>query len=247
MKILIASLSIGGLMSLSAQAAIVQVTGITGHNGGNWPSTLGHLSDMVNATNIGWTTGDHNPGIDTSADPTDPSTWINNSGTWQSEWLASSRLDTVTSINNKMGWVAIDFGSVTSDLDNMYVWNARYTGANEETRSFNVYYSNGVGIDALPGMPNSQSTTGDYDFSSGDWTQLGSTVNIGAPGGSYTPDSTIALGNISARYIGIEILTAEGSAGRVGLGQVEFTTIPEPSTALLSGIGAFLLLHRRKR
>lgn len=234
------------LATVSHAATIVNVTGITGHDGGNWPSSLGHLTDMVNATNIGWATGDHNPGIDTSADANDPSTWINNSGTWQSEWLANSRLDTGTSLNNKMGWVVMNFGSAVANLENMYVWNGRYSGANEETRSFNVYYSSGVGIDGLPAMPNSKSSTGDYDFSSGDWTQLGSTVSIGGPGSPYTPDQTIALGSITAQYIGIEILTAEGAASRVGLGQIEFTAVPESSAALLGGLGALMLLRRRR-
>lgn len=38
-------------------AAVVPVTGITGHDGGNYQTTLGHLTDMVNALNPGWATG----------------------------------------------------------------------------------------------------------------------------------------------------------------------------------------------
>ena len=209
--------------TLVTNAGVVAVTGITGHDGGNFSPTLGHLTDMVNATNIGWATADHNPGINTSAAPNNPALWVNNSGTWQSEWLANSRLNPTTSANSKIGWVVIDFGSVKPDLENMYLWNCRYNNPNEDTRNFNIYYSSGVGINALPARPNSTAKTADYDFSSGDWTQLGTASTLASPSAPFGPNAIIALQGVSARYIGIEILTAEGSANRVGLAQVEFT------------------------
>jgi hypothetical protein len=245
----LAALAVAALFAVSANAAVITVQAITGNNGGNWGPTLGHLTDMVNANgsyDLG--SGDHNPGLDTSADINDPSTWINNSGTWQSEWLADQRLDATTSINNKIAWVVVDFGSVVADLENMYMWNGRYnTGTDEDTRDFNIYYSSGVGIDTLPAMPNSKSNAGDYDFASGDWTQLGSTRTLPSPSSPYGPDGTIALGGISARYIGIEILTAGNGTipDRVGLAQVEFTAIPEPASLALLGLGGLMMLRRR--
>ena len=180
---------------------------------------------MVNATNIGWATSDHNPGINTTAGPNNPALWVNNSTNWQSEWLANSRLNSTTSANNKIGWVVMDFGSVKPDLENIYLWNCRHNNPGEDTRIFNIYYSSGVGINALPARPNSTANAGDYDFSSGDWTRLGSTsFTLPSPASTFGPNATIDLQRISARYIGIEILTAENStATRVGLAQVEFT------------------------
>lgn len=218
----------GFTLVADTSAGVVPVTGITGHDGGNWPSTLGHLTDMVNATNIGWATADHNPGINTTAAPNNPALWVNSSTTWQSEWLANSRLNPATSANSKIGWVVVDFGSVKADLENMYLWNCRNNASNkEDTRNYNVYYSSGVGINALPARPNSQTNVGDYNFSSGDWTQLGTTSTLASPSSPFGPNAIIDLQRISARYIGIEILTAENGTGattdRVGLAQVEFT------------------------
>jgi hypothetical protein len=218
----------GCTLVADTNAGVVPVTGITGHDGGNFSPTLGHLTDMVNATNIGWATTDHNPGITTSAAPNNPALWVNNSGTWQSEWLANSRLNPTTSSNSKIGWVVVDFGSVKPDLENMYLWNGRYNVPNkEDTRNFNIYYSSGVGINALPARPNSTVKTADYNFSSGDWTQLGTTSTLASPSSPFGPNAIIDLQRISARYIGIEILTAENGTGlttdRVGLAQVEFT------------------------
>lgn len=247
-------LSFGLTLIPFAGGAIVNVTGVSGHNGGNWPSTLGHLTDMVNATNVGWATSDHNPGIDTSADPTDPSTWINNSGTWQSEWLGDGRLDSTTSANNKIGWVTLDLGSVTSDLENLYIWSGRYNSTGEDVRDFNVYYSSGVGINAIPATPNSKSWAGgsqanaDYDFSVGDWTQIGSTATLPSPSSPYGPDDIIDLGGVSARYIGIEILTAENGTipDRVGFAQIEITQVPEPGSLVLLGLGCLATFRRRR-
>jgi hypothetical protein len=216
--------SLIGLSGL-AHAAVVPVTAITGHNGGNFLTTLGHLTDMVNATNPGWATSDHNPGINTSAAPNNPALWVNNSANWQSEWLANARLNSTTSANNKIGWVVMDFGSVKADLENIYLWNCRHNSPGEDTRNFNIYYSSGVGINTLPARPNSTVNAGDYNFSTGDWTRLGSTFfTLPSPASPFGPNATIDLQRISARYIGIEILTAENTtATRVGLAQVEFT------------------------
>lgn len=236
----------------AATISVVNPVGVTGHDGGNWPSSLGHLTDMLNATDVGFATSDHNPGIDTSADPNDPTQWVNSSTDWKTEWLANSRLDSTTSLNSKIGWAVIDFGSVATQLDSMYLWSNRNAGAGELTDEYNVYYSSGVGIDALPAMPNSKTNVGDYDFSSGDWTQLGSTNTLPTPSSPYTPDATLALGGISAQYIGIEILTAQDGVGttsdRVGLAQVEFTqVIPEPASLVLMGIGTLMIAGRRRK
>lgn len=225
------SILFASLVGLSgfAQSGVVPVTGITGHDGGNWAPTLGHLTDMVNATNPGWATADHSPGINTAAAPNNPALWVNSSANWYSEWLANSRLNSATSANNKIGWVVMDLGSVKPDLENIYLWNCRHNvTSKEDTRNFNIYYSSGVGINALPSRPNSRTNAGDYNFSSGDWTRLGSSFfTLASPASPFGPNATIDLQRISARYIGIEILTAENGTGattdRVGIAHVEFT------------------------
>jgi len=237
------------LTGASANAAVITVTGVTGHDGGNWPSTLGHLTDMLNGLYPGSMNADHSPGMDTSADPTDPSTWLYSPGGWGDEWKANSRLDPLTSSNAKIGWAVLDLGSSTAGLDNMYLWNVRSQDNTENVDTFNVYYADGVGIDTLPPMPNSKSTTGDYDFSSGDWTLLNSggalTLPINTSNGN-TPQLAVDLLGISAQYIGLEILTAGNGtgSGRVGLAQVEIT--PEPATLALLGLGGLAMLKRRR-
>jgi hypothetical protein len=246
-------------MSAAADATVVTVTGVTGHNGGNWSGTLGHLTDMVNGNGSNdFGSADHFPGMDTSADINDPSQWVHSSSNWQSEWLGSTILDSTNSLNNKIGWAVFDFGSLVAGLENIYIWSNRSIGgAGERTNAYNIYYSSGTGIDALPSMANAGQVSdtqtanpgyavqGDYDFSSGDWTQLGS-YNLQQPSSPWGPDATESLGGVSAQYIGIEIISGHGTDDRIGLGQVEFTAIPEPSTALLGAFGFLPLLRRRR-
>ena len=242
--VLLAALAILGLSAGPANAAVVTVVGVTGHDGGNWPATLGHLSDMVNGLDPTIIpTADTNPGMDTSADPADPSTWTYAGNSWPQEWKANSRLDaTDPNISNaKIGWAALDLGSSTASLDKMYLWNVRSQYNTENVDTFNVYYSSGVGIDTLPAMPNSKSTTGDYDFSSGDWTLLNVGGALTLPqntSNNNTPQLAVDLGGISAQYIGLEILTAGNGTdpGRVGLAQVEITR-SVTSMAWLGGVG----------
>ena len=243
------AVTLGGLSFAAKAATVVPVTGVTGHDGGNWPATLGHLSDMVNAQNPGWATGDHITGMDTSADPSAPSAWTYSGSDWKQEWKANSRLDSTTSTNSKIGWAAVDFGSPVADLENMHLWNVRHQSNTENVETYNIYYSSSPTA-GLPPMPNSKSTTGDYDFSSGGWTLLNTAgaLSLGInTANNNTPQAVVALDGIEARYIGIEILTAgDETASRVGLAQVEFTAVPEPSVALLGGLGLLGLLRRRR-
>lgn len=241
-------------LALSAHATgIVTVTGVTGHNGGNWQPTSGHLSDALNgnlSNDLG--TGDHDPGMRTATAPENPATWTYSGFEWEQEWKASSSLDSTTTLNNKIGWMVVDFGSVTKGLLNMYLWNARSQNDTENIDSYNIYYSSGVGIDTLPAMPESKTTTGDYDFSSGDWQKLNSSALKLAPNPSdnQRPQAYIELGKISAQFIGIEVLTrgsGDTSAGRLGLSQVEFTCVPKPTITALLDIGGITLTLRDRK
>lgn len=101
--------------------------------------------------------------------------------------------------------------------------------------SFNVYHADSPTV--------SLSNGGDYDFSSGGWTQLGSFVTV--PGAGDVVE--VAATGVSARYIGVEIITDsnEGDA-RTVMEEFAVTAIPEPFTALLGGIGLLALLYRRR-
>lgn len=253
----VAGLALAG----AANAAVVPVQAISGHNGGNYQSYYGHLSDMVNGLdpsiiNTGAGADNTKPGMDTTPDPSDPATWLNTTpNSWQNEWLANGRLDSTTSANNKIGWVIVDFGSVISDLENIYMWACQMNSPGEDARDFNLYYSSGGGIDAIPAMvaskqwANGSQANADYDFSSGDWTQIGSTNTLASPTGDGVT-AIHSLGGVSAQYIAIEILTAENTDpnDRVGIAQIEFTSnvVPEPGSLALLGLGGLLIARRRR-
>lgn len=250
MKILPLALLAVASFAISAKAAtIVNVTGITAHDGGNWNPYAGHLTDMVNANNTSLisTSDTITTGMNMTADPTDPSQWTW-SGSYQTTWHANSILDSGTSQNGKIGWVIMDFGSVVSSLDTMYMWassSSNTGGGTEQVRNFNIYYSSGVGINTLPAMPLSKGTTGDYNFSVGDWTQIGSTQDLGTATGG--PNVSQSLGGVSAQYVAIEIMTIGGVDNRMAIAQIEFTAVPEPSAAILGALGLLALVIRRRR
>ena len=224
--------------AITSSAAVISPAAVSGHNGGNWDSgadQLGHLSDVVAALNpILGTTVAGNTGMNTSVDPNDPSTWLYGGGSWHQEWKADDPLNHALTANSKIAWITLDLGGVEAGLETLFLWNVRHQSNTENVNTYNVYYSSGVGIDALPAAPKSKQWAGgsaaaaDYDFSSGDWTKLNGSVLTLAQNtlNNNGPQAALALGGISAKYIGIEILTAgagDQSPGRIGLAQIEVT------------------------
>ena len=241
---------VASAMTASA-ATVVPVTGITGHDGGNWPDWAGHLTDFVNGSDPSildpLVSDTPAPGM-TVVDPADPATWTW-SGGYANTWHANSFVPSGAE-NGKLGWVVVDFGEVVSGLENAYFWGTGQGGVGEFVDGFNIYTSSGVGIDALPAMPKSKGTTGDYHFSSGDWSFVASgNMNTTANNQAGPLDTTVALGGVSARYVGIEIMSMHGTPDatpRMAIAQVEFTAVPEPSAALLGAFGMLALLRRRR-
>jgi len=235
---------VGLAIAGASNAAIVTPTAVTGSSGGQgfgYPD--GNLPRIMDLS-----------GIDTSADVNDPSQWVANSNAWQLEWQSHTLL--AGAANSKIGWVALDLGSVLSQLDQLYIWNERENNT-RNTKLYNVYYASTPTV-GLPGEPGQQALSadvgasggaGDYDFASGGWTQIGSTADMSDrfdAGEGTIANDVVALGGISARYIAIEMLSNDGDANRVGLAEVVITQIPEPSSLALLGLGGLLIARRRR-
>lgn len=220
----------------SANAAVVGITGVTGHHTGQrFGYPVGNLPNMIDGSGM------------LIPDSNDPSTWTASGSAWQNEWQSNSLLSGAT--NSKIGWVVIDLGSATADLDNLYIWNER-ENLGRTTDSYNLYYASAPTIPPAPNPGTQNTLIGDYDFASGGWTQLGSTASMSSRfdvGEANIANDVIGLGRITAQFIGIEILSNRGDANRVGIAEIAVTTVPEPSSTALLGLGALALLLRRHK
>ncbi|MCH7226808.1 PEP-CTERM sorting domain-containing protein [Haloferula sp. A504] len=159
-----------------------------------------------------------------------------NYGDTGTEWFTNStvaRADT---------WIAFDLGAGYV-LDSIQVWNAnRYIdwGINQ----LDVY----VSTIALPGDPEGAGAA--------NWTQIGTNVNFAQTptqraadtGFDFETQTGINLPTTAVRHIRFEVDSAfDGNAtGYVGLNEVQFTAVPEPSAVLLGGLGLLGLLRRRR-
>ena len=220
----------------SASAAVVPVTGITGNHGGDEYGT--GMGALINGS-----------GMDTTADPSDPSKWVVAYNNYPDEWMANPL---VGALNSKIAWASFDLGTSTA-LADLYLWNVRYSSGGDGTATYNLYYADSPTV-ALPAQPNKGSWSntgltpqGDYDFvNGGGWTLFNTTGVLTVP---KKGDSVVDLSGVTARYVALEILTNQGSTyngGRVGLLEVAVTT-PEPATMALLGLGGLALLRRRRR
>lgn len=171
----------------------------------------------------------------TKGDPDDPNTWevTAGNGAFADESFANPL---VGATNNKLGWYAFDLGS-EQDLSEVYVAMGRYLfgGSTLTLGSFNVYLA------VTPTV--SLANNADYNFASGGWTQIGGTTTFVSAGS----DAVIDVSGNSARYVGIEIMSDfSTSDARTGMNEFAVTAIPEPSAALLGGLGLLALLRRRR-
>jgi len=218
-----------------ASAIIVPITAITGSHGGDYYGN-GMIS-LIDGSGM------------TRPDVSDPSTW-SCSETSYNQTLMSDFL--VAALNSKLAWVALDLGA-TTNVKELYLWNIRYQNGPAGTQTYNLYYANSptVSLPAQPGKATYSTTgltpQGDYDFSSGGWTQFNTSgvLTLGK-----TADDVVDIRGIpSARYLALEILTNYGDnyqGGRVGFNELA-VAIPEPATMALLGLGGLGVLLRRKR
>lgn len=223
------------MLVVSAHAAtVIPITEVYAHN--EFSNFTQGEDDMINGSGMngnpetglaGWPTG---AGL--------PSTWTTTSNAYTSEWQSGFLLSGAS--NSKIGWAAFDLGSLTTGLDELYIWHIR-ENSGRVAATYNVYVASTPTV-ALTHGPDNTSAATDYDFASGGWTK----INGSALTGTYQGSTVVDLGEVSGRYVAIEILTNTGDANRVGFAEVGITYIPEPRAALLGGIGLLMLLHRRR-
>ena len=237
------SLSLAAVLALSATSAdavVVTVTDVFGHNEQD-NFGQGFITDMIIGSGMNGYGNDGNPGW--PAGEGDPSTWSATSNAWQAEWQSRDLLDAGESpTNGKIGWTIFDLGGSTVNLENLYIWNQR-ENAGRFTASFNVYVADVPTVAPVHGPTNSTSI--DYDFSSGGWTLIN---GGGALTGTYRGEQVVSLNGETAQYVAIEILANGGDSARVGLAEVAITAnaIPEPSAFALLAAGGLALFRRRR-
>ena len=228
------------LITSSASADLVSVVSVTGHN--DRDNFGGNQQDLISGS-----------GMD-QPDANDPSTWTAVSNNFGNEWQSGALVAGGT--NGKIGWATFDLGSSTAGLDELFLWNIREdTAQGRRVDEYNVYHSE-TPIVAPPVAP-TDGTAVDYDFSSGGWTLLNGGGALSLPQRGATPDpanAVIDLGGVSARYIGLEILSNFGDTSRTGFAEVAITatapatgTAPEPSTLVLAAFGLVGLVGTRRR
>jgi len=230
----LATIAVLAISAVPAGAAAIPITGVYGHN--EKTNYTGTITDMI----IG--SGMNGYGVDGKAGwpagEGDPSTWTATSTNYGCEWQSGDLLaGTENPTNGKIGWAIFDLGAAAV-LDDLYIWNERENSA-RYTKTFNVYVAETPTVAPTHGPTGSSSI--DYDFSSGGWTLINTG---GALTGTWKGSQVVDLGGITGQYVAIEILSNGGDAARVGLAEVAIT--PEPATLALVGVGALLLLRRRR-
>ena len=161
----------------------------------------------------------------TVGDPNDETTWTHNSR-WQDNWQGQG---TFSGGNTPGAWFIADLGSVQDKLDELHIWNVREV-LDRGMMVVAIYYATST-------------------FPPSAWTLLGDYVVPQATAADTPADMVIDLSGVpAARYIGLDILTNYGSTFRVGVAEMQFTVVPEPSSALIAGLAlAIVGLLFRKR
>lgn len=245
------AVSIAALSQASNAATVLNFTDVFGHN--EKTNFGGLIEDMINGSGVNGNPHTGGPRVG------DPSTWTvaATATAYQGEWQSGDLLaaqtpaedfdasgtlvgDGVTpGTNGKIGWAIFDLGSIESNLSELYIWHV-FENTGRQATDYNILYASTPTVGPFTG--NTGNASRDYDFSSGGWSSFGSG---GAAGTTQGELETFNLGNISARYIALEVLDG-GDGSRVGFSEVAVTQIPEPTAALLGAIGVLAMLRRRR-
>jgi hypothetical protein len=219
-------------------AMVVPIVQAIGHQQGDTPSPGdGSLVRLINGAGLS------KPDVDNIA------TWTHDT-TWQNGWQGGG----ASNLTGNVGWLVLDLGAATENLDDLYLWNVNEPGTplQRGVQAFKLWYALSPGVTPPASTSGSQS----YDFSSGGWVQLGGVNNLtqGPGNAGQTFSGVFDLSGIgSARYLAIEAVTNYGSgfggdtANRTGLAEVVVTAVPEPAagTLALLSLGVTLLARRR--
>ena len=204
----------------------------SGMNGYNYTSGAYHLPPT-------WPTGD-------------PSTWTATSKDYHDEWQTTNgKFITASTTDGQIAWMIFDLGSPVSNLDKIYIWNAR-EGTTKQVKTYNVFYA--TSPTNLPqeysgAITSSKPYIGAYDFPTQNWTKVNSSaLTLGSLTTGGYADGQVALGGVTAQYLAVEILTPYSSANtQVGLAEVGITVVPEPASLALLGLGGLLIAGGRRR
>jgi hypothetical protein len=225
------ALAVFGLALLNSSPAAVTllpVASITGHQQGDTFDSNGSMLQIINGAGI------------TQVNPNNINTWTHSTA-WQSGWQGGNG----GTVPNPTGWAVLDFGSIKTYFERMYLWNVNEV-PDRGVRDFRIYSA----ISPTVTPPPRSGSQNPYSFGSGGWTLLGgtNTLPIGPGSSLMTPSGSFDLTSIlSARYIGLEFINNYGSNFRTGLAEIAIV-VPEPgkmSLIFLGGLG-FLLPRRRK-
>ena len=198
----------------------IEVVDIRAHHQGE-PSGNGNIIKVVDGSGL------------TVTDPEDSATWTQSTTAWQDMWHGNiSGPDA-----GAEGWVVFDLGA-EYNLDKMYIWNGNQGGAEgtsphiwKGVGTYNLYYATSPTVS----LPANSSTITPYDFTSGGWTQFGTTQTLTAgTGAAGSPvNGTVDLAGVTARYVAMDVLsrinvTTGRFQNQVGLSEVVFTELPVP-------------------
>ncbi len=158
----------------------------------------------------------------------DVSTWTHAAAGNSGHYLSAQYVPAANVVNET---ITLDFGAAY-DIDNIYLWAYNRAENNRGIQTFDIAFDTGSGF----GSAVSASSLGITNFTQG----------VGS-GTSSTQTRTFTSTQTGVERIRLTNITNFGG-DRIGISEIRFggTAVPEPSAALLGGIGALLFVRRRK-